>query len=191
MTLYIGMGDSKLKKNMKKYISVWTYLLVILTILACSDANDFPVEGSGDNNGLIEDPINDFVWKGLNSWYNWQTESVLLDDAKDDVPEDYANFLNTYTDYETLMLDLCYKHSKVVGAANSVDRFSWFIEDYDIQNQAFQGIRTRFGFTSKMINLNDGTDKVVILVAMVEPNSPAGDAQMKRGDLMPNCQMKP
>ncbi len=65
-----------------------------------------------------------------------------------------------------------------------MDRFSWFIDDYEVQNQAFQGIRTRFGFTSKMINLNDGSDKVVILVAMVEPNSPAGDAQMKRGDLI-------
>lgn len=168
---------------MKKYL-IWVLALGLVMVTSCSDDNNFAEEGAVDGQVELNDPINDFVWKGLNSWYNWQTESVDLADTKDDVPDDYHTFLNGYSDYETLMLDLCYKHSKVVGAANAVDRFSWFIEDYEVQNQAFQGIRTRFGFTSKMINLNDGSDKVVILVAMVEPNSPAGDAQMKRGDLI-------
>ncbi len=163
----------------KKYF--FLFIGFALLLAGCSDSFDDFEESSEVG---LDDPVNDFIWKGLNSWYNWQTESVDLADTKDDVPDDYHTFLNGYSDYETLMLDLCYKHSKVVGAANAVDRFSWFIDDYEVQNQAFQGIRTRFGFTSKMINLNDGSDKVVILVAMVEPNSPAGDAQMKRGDLI-------
>ena len=163
-----------MKKN--KYLSL--FIAFAFLLIGCSDT--FEIE---ENSGL-NDPVNDFIWKGLNSWYNWQSESIKLDDSKDDVLEDYHNFLNGYDDYRDLMYDLCYKHHSIVGSENAIDRFSWFIEDYEIQNQAFQGIRTRFGFTSKMINLNDGTDKVVILVAMVEPNSPAGDAQMKRGDLI-------
>lgn len=156
----------------------------LILFISCSDSLEIPDDGSSGNEVELNDPINDFIWKGLNSWYNWQAESVDLADSKDDVEEDYHSFLNGFTDYRDLMYNLAYKHHTIVGSGNAIDRFSWFVEDYEVQAQAFQGIRTRFGFTSKIINLNDGSDKVVILVAMVEPDSPAGEAQMKRGDLI-------
>jgi C-terminal processing protease CtpA/Prc len=169
----------------KKFIFAGVLFLAMTASISCEDTNNF-VEENPDGNVEVKlnDPINDFIWKGLNSWYNWQSESVDLADTKDDVADDYHTFLNGYNDYRDLMYNLCYKHHSIVGSQNAIDRYSWFIEDYEVQNQAFQGIRTRFGFTSKMINLNDGSNKVVILVAMVEPNSPAGEAQMKRGDLI-------
>lgn len=166
----------------KKYFYLFLGLSFLFT--SCNDSFDSFEEGTAVGEVELNDPVNDFIWKGLNSWYNWQSESVDLADTKDDVIDDYHTFLNGYSDYEDLMYSLCYQHHSIVGSQNAVDRFSWFIEDYEVQNQAFQGIKTRFGFTSKMINLNDGTNKVVILVAMVEPDSPAGEAQMKRGDLI-------
>jgi len=169
---------------LKKFIFAGVLILAMTASISCEDAFDFTEENPSIGEVELDDSINDFIWKGLNSWYNWKSESVDLADTKDDVAEDYHTFLNGYSDYRDLMYNLCYKHHSIVGSENAIDRFSWFIDDYEVQNQAFQGIRTRFGFTSKMINLNDGTDKVVILVAMVEPNSPAGEAQMKRGDLI-------
>ena len=170
---------------LKKFIFVGTFVLALTVVISCSDSNDIVEENPNENIEVeLKDPINDFIWKGLNSWYNWQIESVNLADSKDDIQDDYYTFLNGYNDYRDLMYNLAYKHYSVVGSENAIDRFSWFVEDYEVQAQAFQGIRTRFGFTSKMINLNDGSDKIVILVAMVEPNSPAGEAQMKRGDLI-------
>ena len=118
--------------NTKKYFSIIIGFAILF--ISCSDS----FETSDDLSGL-DDPINDFIWQGLNSWYNWQEESADLSDSKDDNPEDYYTFLNSYSDYESLMLDLCYRHSRVVGSSDAVDRFSWFVEDYEIQKKSFQG----------------------------------------------------
>lgn len=163
---------------MKKHATVFFFLLAIIGILGCNDSYEFT-----DKEGL-NDSVNDFIWKGLNSWYNWQEESIALNDSKDDIPEDYYIFLNGYSDYETLMLELCYKHSSIVGSENAVDRFSWFVEDYEIQKNAFQGIRTRFGFTSRIVAISDASNEVILSILMVEPGSPADEANMRRGDIV-------
>ncbi|UCE92976.1 MAG: hypothetical protein JSV73_09145, partial [Flavobacteriaceae bacterium] len=119
-----------------------------MMIASCSD-DDSIIDGGGNDGSqevTLDEPINDFVWKAMNSWYNWQTDSQNLDDAKDDIKNDYYTFLNSYNDAEDFMYQLCYKHWSVVGDGNAVDRFSWFIEDYEIQEKAFQGITTSFGF---------------------------------------------
>ncbi|UCE92732.1 MAG: peptidase S41, partial [Flavobacteriaceae bacterium] len=141
-----------------------------------------PGNGNGSNNVTLNDPVNDFIWSGLNSWYNWQEDSANLADSKDDNQDDYYTFLNGYNDYRDLMYNLCYRHISVVGAANAVDRYSWFIEDYEEQNNAFQGIRTRFGFTANSIEIEGGF--VVISILLVEQGSPAELAGLKRGDIV-------
>lgn len=163
---------------MRKNTGILFLLYSFLLLVACNDTDDI------NNNQSKQDAVSDFVWKGLNSWYYWQEQSVLLDDAKTEAQEDYLNFLNGYSDYQSLMLDLCYKHSRVVGSANAVDRFSWFIEDYEVQKNAFQGIRTRFGFTSRIVELNNSRNEIVLSILMVEPGSPADLANMKRGDIV-------
>ena len=50
--------------------------LTILTLLSSSCSNDTFITSNNE--------INDFVWKGMNSWYNWQSEVADLDDTKDD-----------------------------------------------------------------------------------------------------------
>jgi len=163
---------------MKKYSLIWTFVFAMFVVVSCNDSYEF-VEKEG-----LNDSVNDFIWQGLNSWYNWQEESVNLNDSKDDTPEDYYKFLNAYSDYETLMLDLCYKHSRVVGSENAVDRFSWFVEDYEVQKKSFQGIRTRFGFTSRIIEISETSNEVILSILMVEAGSPADQANMKRGDIV-------
>lgn len=161
----------------KKYYSIIIGFAILF--ISCSDSFDSTDDLSG-----LDDPINDFIWQGLNSWYNWQAESVDLSDSKDDNLQDYYTFLNNYSDYESLMLDLCYRHSRVVGPENAIDRFSWFVQDYEIQKKSFQGIRTRFGFTSRIVNINESTGEVILSILMVEPGSPADLAKMRRGDIV-------
>ncbi len=168
---------------MTKYIPMWAYALAFLGLISCSDSNEIIKTAPVDDTVTLNDPINSFIWQGMNSWYNWIEESSKLDDAKDDDLNDYYAFLNSYNDYEGLMYDLCYKHYSIVGSENAVDRFSWFIDDYVAQANSFQGISTRYGFTQRTIQINEAGD-IVISIRLVEPDSPAGQAGMKRGDII-------
>ena len=167
---------------MKKYLALYLGFIGLFISISCSDSND--IQEPPQNNGVVlNNKINNFVWKGMNSWYNWLPESANLADSKDDDQDEYYTFLNMYSKPSDLMYNLCYKHHSIVGMENAVDRFSWFIEDYDVQNNAFQGIRTRFGFTSRLIQINEAGD-IIISVLMVEPGSPADDANMQRGSII-------
>jgi C-terminal processing protease CtpA/Prc len=63
------------------------------------------------------------------------------------------------------------------------DRFSWFIEDYVVQNNAFQGISVSFGFRLQAVSINDSGD-IIFYVRYVAPNSAASGAGIKRGDII-------
>ena len=65
----------------------------------------------------------------------------------------------------------------------NTDRFSWFIEDYVVQAQQFQGISTSFGFRLQAVLINDAND-IIFYVRYVAPNSPASDAGIVRGDII-------
>lgn len=175
--------NMKMKKNKMK--KVFPILFIGLSILlgACSDSNDMVETLPVTDKVTLDDPINSYIWQGMNSWYNWQLDSEKLSDSKDDDLEEYYTFLNGYNDYRDLMYDLCYKHYTRVGEENAIDRYSWFIDDYVAQNNAFQGIRTRFGFTQRTIQINEAGD-VVMAILLVEQNSPAEGIGMKRGDIV-------
>ena len=63
-------------------------VLTILTLLFVSCLNDTLLTPNSE--------INDFVWKGMNSWYNWQADVDDLADTKDDNNNAYTSFLNSY-----------------------------------------------------------------------------------------------
>lgn len=167
------------KKLIFSLFSGWVVLFI-----SCSDSFDDVDNLLGPRDTSLKDPVNNFVWKGLNSWYYWQDDSENLNDSKDDNVEAYYDFLNQYDDNEDLMLDLCYRHSRVVGSLNAVDRFSWFVDDYEVQKKAFQGIRTRFGFTARIVEIDPSSGTSIVLILMVEPNSPADAANIQRGDII-------
>ena len=168
---------------MKNYFPLGLIGFLLMGLVACSDSNEITVTPPVTDKVTLDDPINSFIWQGMNSWYNWQLDSDKLADSKDDDLDEYYTFLNGYTDYGTLFYDLCYNHAIRVGDENAIDRYSWFIDDYVAQNNAFQGIRTRFGFTQRTIQINEAGD-IVIAILLVEQNSPAELAGMKRGDIV-------
>lgn len=153
----------------------------LLIPAACSD--DDVTEPKPEPKVELDNKINNFVWKGMNSWYNWKSNVEILSNTKDDNQDDYYTFLNGFSEPEDLFYKLCYKYIETVGKENSVDRFSWFIEDYIIQNQQFQGISKTFGFRLQAVQINDAGD-IVFYVRYVAPNSPASDAGIKRGDII-------
>ena len=112
----------------------------------------------------------------MNSWYNWQTQVPDLADTKDDDSNAYNIYLNQYSTPQDLFNSLIYQEGVV-------DRFSWFIEDYIQQEQEFQGISKTFGMRYQAVQINSAGD-VILYVRYVSDNSPASDANIKRGDII-------
>lgn len=129
-----------------------------------------------DDNVIATSSINDFVWKGMNSWYNWQSQVPNLADSKDDNSTEYTSYLSQYTNPEDLFNSLIFQ-------PNVVDRFSWFIEDYIVQEQEFQGISLTFGMRYQAVQINTAGD-IIVYVRYVADNSPASNANIKRGDII-------
>jgi C-terminal processing protease CtpA/Prc len=156
---------------MKKII-LSLVLLITMFNAGCSDNADTVI---------VDSEINDFVWKGLNSWYNWQTNVPNLSDTKDDNLSDYTAFINGYSEPEDLFYALLYDHP-------NTDRFSWIVDDYIALNNSFQGISVSFGMRLQGVTLRDGNsetdDDVILYVRYVVPDSPASIAGISRGDII-------
>lgn len=125
----------------------------------------------------LKNPINDFTWKAMNSWYNWQDNVPNLADSKDDDVNSYHTYLNGFNTPEDLFKSLRYKSS-------SVDKYSWFIEDYIEQEKRFQGITKTFGFTTYNKAIEVGNDGIILLILKVSKGSTAEQKGIKRGDII-------
>lgn len=152
-----------------------TSIFITLLIASCNKSDEIP-QNPSEKNTTLKNPVNNFTWKAMNSWYNWQTNVPNLSDTKDDNQDSYYQYLNGFSKPQDLFKSLIYREGVV-------DRFSWFIEDYVEQEKQFQGVYKTFGFRPAKVTLSD-TDKTILLVTKVSKNSPASNAGLKRGDII-------
>ncbi|WP_372767790.1 S41 family peptidase [Lutibacter sp.] len=124
----------------------------------------------------LENPINNFIWKGMNSWYNWQSNVPNLANTKDDNLDAYNTFLNGYSTPDDLFYSLLFQEG-------TTDRFSWIVDDFVALNNSFQGISKSFGMRLQAVLLENKVD-IIFYVRYVAPNSPASDAGIIRGNII-------
>jgi C-terminal processing protease CtpA/Prc len=159
-------------KNKPFYL--WILSLALLA-LSCDSTNDNELPG-GDADVAIDNEINDFVWKGMNDAYYWQSSVANLSDTKDDNFENYAEYLNGFADPQDFFNSLIYQP----GVS---DRFSFYITNYEDFEASRRGVSDSFGFDFGLSLLCEGCTEVIGYIKYVLPDSPASDAGIKRGDI--------
>jgi C-terminal processing protease CtpA/Prc len=145
--------------------STFCLLLVILTTASCTKIKVSPPEN-------IE--VNDFVWKGLNTFYLWQNDVTNLTDNRFLDPNSYEYFLNSETNSAQFFENLLHQR-------NIIDKWSWIVEDYIALEKSFQGTSLNNGMEFGLTYEKGSTTAIFGYVRYVLPNTDASSKNIKRG----------
>lgn len=122
------------------------------------------------------------MWQGLNQWYFWQAEAPNLGDNRFASNEEYVAYLDKYRDPEQFFYQTCYKHSKIVGTANAIDRFSFLDKDYRTLVNSLNGISRSNGMEFGLVRYGGGAE-IFGYVRYIIPNSDAASKDISRGEI--------
>ena len=150
---------------MKEIIKICASLLIIFSCLNCSnEISSTPAD--------IE--INDFVWKGMNAYYYWQSDVPNLGDRRFSNQTEINNFSASFASPEDIFESVRFQ-------PGIVDRFSWIVDDYVALENAFQGIRLSNGMEFKLYSNQTNSNNVYGVVYYVIPGSDAEKQGVLRG----------
>jgi len=122
--------------------------------------------------------IAEFIWEGLQTYYLWTSDVPALNITKDS--DEWRKTLNAHnTDYEALFNSFLFLED---ANGEVVDRWSWIVDDYVKQEQAFSGVSKSFGYEYRLSKYSNN-DGVFGYVTYISPNSPASETELKRGDI--------
>ena len=119
--------------------------------------------------------VNKFIYNGLKDYYLWVDQIPNLNATKFENTDSLNAFLNQYTDPQALFTSLLYKY-------NTVDKWSFLVDDSQIIDNWIQGISETMGYDF-MLGRFGTTGNLFGFVRYVYKGSPAEKAGIKRGDL--------
>lgn len=155
-------------------------LTVLLMAVSCSrDDDPTPTPTPPPPVATITpDPINNFVYKAMNSWYYWQEKVPVLADNYFKTPNDYAMFINGKTP-DKLFYELLYDYG-------NTDQFSWIENNNEIINSSARvaEVEDLTGLEVSLFPKGGGSNLYIALVNYVVPNSSADQKGIKRGDVI-------
>ncbi|MGF1670332.1 MAG: S41 family peptidase, partial [Balneolaceae bacterium] len=156
---------------MKKHFHLLFFLAAVLTLTGCGDSSSTGPDETIERASAERQ----FIWNAMNFWYFWQSNVPELADNGQFFENEQAfqNFLMSFSDERALFQSLLYTQE---------DDFSFFIDDFEVFMQSQQGISKSFGFRFGLVQIS-GTNDVFGYVQFVNPDSPADNAGLKRGDI--------
>ncbi len=156
---------------MKSIFKKNLYLLLFLTPLFFQSCQD--------NDDVLPPPTNldvqDFIWKGLNTYYLWQADVPNLADDRFSSQTELDNFLKDYPVPEDLF--------DALRVDKSIDRFSWMVDDYLVLEQELQGTSKSNGMEFGLVYKPGSTSEIFGYVRYIIPDSDAATEEIKRGDI--------
>ena len=145
-------------------------LLCVVSFLTTSCFKD------NDDSQISANEINDFVWKGMNTFYLYKENIPNLANNRFSSDTEYSAYLNNYSTPEDLFETLIYERE-------TEDKYSWIVDDYIELEQYFSGISTSNGMDFQLFIEPNSTTKVIGIVRLVLANSDAEGKGLKRGDV--------
>ena len=146
------------------FLTIYFISMMLLFLNCTKDTDRIPAD--------IE--LNNFVWKGLNSYYYWQSDVTDLSDNRFSNQGALNNFLRNFLTPEELFQHLRFQ-------PGVVDRFSWIVDDYVALENSFQGIRLTNGMQFKLYYNKENATNVYGVVYYVIPGSNAASQGVLRG----------
>lgn len=145
----------------KKINNLFLIFSLIFTFSACEKNNNYA------------DPetqkINKFVLDNMDFVYYWHKTIENLN---------YRTEKDTYDLFEKL-LDASYDNQ----LGRNIDQWSFITDDYQGLLDYFSGIRRTMGHSIRLFRISDDGDDIVGFIEYIEPNSPAAEAGLERGDM--------
>lgn len=120
--------------------------------------------------------INDFVWRGMNLFYLYKDDVPDLANDRFSSNAEYNDYLNGFQWPEDLFESLIYNRE-------TVDRFSWIVDDYIALEQFFDGVVTSNGMEYQLFTFSSTDTNLYGVVTHVLPNTSAETQGVKRGDI--------
>ena len=152
-------------KNILKLILFSLFITIVST--SCSKNDDLAVPS--------ELQVNDFVWKGLNQFYLWQSDAPNLLDNRFNNQSDLNNYLKTFNDpinlFNTLRID------------PNIDRFSYIFSDYNTLEGLLSGTTKNNGVDFGLKYKTGSTTDIFGWVKYIIPNSDASTKNIQRGKI--------
>lgn len=145
---------------LNRYYSAISFILFFSLILfSCKDDN----VSTYDNNSIPDSVllINQFIHDNMDFAYYWNDKMPDLDPKKQPDSKEYFNAL-------------LYK---------AIDRWSFITDDYQGLIDYFSGIRKSVGYSIRLYMISENSKDVVGFIEYVNPNTPADNAGLKRGDM--------
>jgi len=175
----------KLSNMIKFEITIKSIICLLLFLIStkCSkkdiDDNEINVVSDVDSESsnsqqeiTLSTEINDFIWKGLNQYYYWQSDVSNLSDSKATMESEYIALLNSQQDSKEFFEDLLHQD----------DRFSWIEEDYEVLENQLSGTTASNGMKFQLYVRDDG-ESIIGAVTYVLPDSDAFNKGIIRGDI--------
>jgi carboxyl-terminal processing protease len=151
--------------TMKKILLLFSFLLLFV-ISSCEK----------DDLNVPEDvKINDFIWKGMNLYYLWQSDVPNLADDKFANQNQLNTFLRTYSQPVDLFNSL--------RVDNSIDRFSVIFSDYTVLEGILSGNTLNNGVDYGLRYVSGNSGAVFGWVRYILPNSDASTKNIQRGSI--------
>ncbi len=142
-------------------------LLAVFTFQSCQDMDDIAAP--------VNLEIQDFIWKGLNTYYLWQDDVPNLSDDRFATQEALNTFLKGYPVPEDLF--------NALRVDKSIDRYSWIVKDYIELEQVLGGISKNDGVEYGLVYKPGSTTDIFGYVRYIIPNSDASTKDIQRGNI--------